>query len=94
MKSKDVEGVYQRMERFADLTKVFISQGKIERAKKCLLIAETLLISGSKEVQQTIQVVYVFSVSSYMELKHCNIKDLFPTSLKEVYTKQIDTSCL
>ena len=83
---------YHQAERFAEITKAAILSGNIVRAKKCLALAERLLITGSSEAKNAITNVYVFSVSTFMELRHCSISNLFPKSLKAEYIKQINTS--
>jgi len=87
-----VPTIYKQAERFAEITKTAIISGNIARAKKCLAHAERLLILGSNETQSVIANVYVYSVSSFMELRHCNISNLFPQNLKAVYLKQINAS--
>jgi hypothetical protein len=87
-----VKSVYKQAERFAEITKKAIISGNIVRAKKCLALAERLLITGSSETKNAISNVYVFSVSSFMEMRHCSISHLFPQSLKAEYIKQINTS--
>jgi hypothetical protein len=91
MKNK-VTTIYNQAERFAEITKLAIVSGNIVRAKKCLALAERLLITGSSETKNAISNVYVFSVSTFMELRHCSISNLFPQSLKAEYIKQINTS--
>ena len=87
-----VNTIYKQAERFAEITKKAIISGNINRAKKCLAVAERLFVSGSSETKNVISNVYVFSVSSFMELRHCSISNLFPPSLKTEYIKQINTS--
>jgi hypothetical protein len=87
-----VSTIYKQAERFAEITKTAIITGNISRAKKCLALAERLFISGSNETKNAISNVYIFSVSSFMELRHCNISNLFPQTLKAEYIKQINTS--
>lgn len=87
-----VTTIYKQAERFAEITKKSIISGNIVRAKKCLALAERLFISGSIETKNAISNVYVFSVSSFMEMRHCNISHLFPQSLKAEYIKQVNTS--
>ena len=87
-----VTTVYKQAERFAGITKTAIITGNINRAKKCLALAERLFETGSNETKNAISNVYVFSVSSFMELRHCSISNLFPKSLKAEYIKQINTS--
>lgn len=85
-----VTTVYKQAERFAEITKTAIITGNINRAKKCLAMAERLFETGSSETKNAISNVYVFSVSSFMELRHCSISNLFPKSLKAEYIKQIN----
>jgi hypothetical protein len=89
---KQVSTIYKQAERFAEITKTAIITGNISRAKKCLALAERLLINGSNETKIAISNVYIFSVSSFMELRHCSISNLFPQTLKAEYIKQINTS--
>ena len=87
-----VTTIYKKAERFAEITKNSIITGNINRAKKCLAIAEQLLETGSNETKITISNVYVFSISSFMDLRHCTISNLFPKLLKAEYIKQINAS--
>ena len=86
------KNIYKQVERFADLTKALIITGNISRAKKCFAVAEKLLENGSNETKNAISNVFLFSVSCFMELHKCNIRDLFPQSLKAEYIKQVNTS--
>ena len=87
-----VLSIYKQAERFAEITKEAIIAGNIARAKKCLAHAEHLFISGSNETKSVISNVYVFSVSSFMELRHCSISNLFPQNLKLEHNRQINSS--
>ena len=78
------------MQRFADVTKTLIMHGNIARAKKCLSVAENLLETGSNEMKNAVSNVFVYSVSSFMELHKCNIKNLFPDSLNMEYRKHVN----
>jgi hypothetical protein len=86
-----VNTIYRQAERFAEITKKAIISGNIIRAKKCLVIAEQLLETGTAETKNVISNVYVYSVSTFMELKHCSISNLFPKALKAECNRQIDT---
>lgn len=87
-----VTTIYKQAERFAEITKAAIVSGNIVRAKKCLALAERLFATGSYETKNAISNVYVFSVSTFMELRHCSISNLFPKSLREEYLKQINAT--
>lgn len=86
-----ITSIYNKTERFAEITKSAIISGNLERAKKCLAIAEQLFTTGNYETKNAISNVYVFSVSTFMEFRNYSISALFPTSLKSEYLKQINT---
>ncbi|MES2689034.1 MAG: hypothetical protein V4658_01445 [Bacteroidota bacterium] len=92
MSNKNNSGIYRQMHRFAEVTKTCIINGNIQRAKRCLETAETIFNKGNAEVRNAISNVYVFSVSSFMEIHHCNIRNLFPRALQNEYNRQVNTS--
>jgi hypothetical protein len=77
---------------FAEITKSLIRNGNIIRAKKCLTVAEKLLVTGNTETKNVIINIYVFSVSTFMEIHNCTISNLFPALLKKEYITQVNTS--
>lgn len=77
------------MQRFAEVTKTLIARGNIGRAKRCLNTAEVMFTKGTSEIKNAVTNVYVYSVSTFLELHKCNIRDLFPESLKSEYKKQV-----
>lgn len=87
-----INTIYKQTERFADITKKAIISGNISRAKKLLNIAENLLETGSTETKNVISNVYVYSVSTFLELRHCSISNLFPKALRAEYIKQINAT--
>jgi hypothetical protein len=89
MKNK-INTIYIQAERFAEVTKKAIVSGNILRAKKCLDKAEELFETGTNETKNVISNVYVYSVSTFMELRNCSISNLFPQNLKTEYLKQIN----
>jgi hypothetical protein len=91
MKTK-ILSIQSRAQKFADITKALIINGNIRRAKKCLLVAEKLMQAGNNETKNAIANVYVFSVSTFMEMHNCSIANLFPASLRSEYLKQVNTS--
>jgi hypothetical protein len=86
------KSIYKQAERFADLTKTLIITGNSARAKKCFAVAEKLFQDGSNETKNAISNVFLFSVSCFMELHKCSIRDLFPQALQAEYTKQVSAS--
>ena len=84
--------IHKQAERFAEITKKFIVSGNISRAKKCLALAERLFATGRNETNCAFSNVYVFSVSLFMDLRHCSISNLFPQTLRTEYLKQINAT--
>lgn len=89
MQSKTKSNIYKKAQRFADVTKLLIMRGNMTRAKRCIHIAENLLINGEKEIKNAISNVYVHSLSCFMEVHNCNIKNLLPNSMKKEYYIQV-----
>lgn len=92
MKENSKSNIYKQTQRFADVTKKLIQLGHIKLAKRCLLEAENIFKNGTTEIRNVISNIYVFSISSYMELHHCNIKELLPPNLQIEYYKQVNAS--
>ncbi|MES2486205.1 MAG: hypothetical protein V4581_09715, partial [Bacteroidota bacterium] len=61
-------------------------------AKKCLDMAELLFTTGSNETKNAIGNIYVYSVSTFMEMHNCTVVQLFPPQLKKEYVAQVNTS--
>ncbi|GAB1395512.1 MAG TPA: hypothetical protein PKN57_10900 [Saprospiraceae bacterium] len=94
MNSNEKLNIYKQAQRFADVTKKLIITGNVKRAKRCLNVASNLMEKGNKEIQNAISNVYVYSLSSFMELHHCAIKNFFPKNLQNEYHNQINASGL
>lgn len=92
MKVKSKPNIYRQAQHFADVTKMLIATGNINRAKKCLQIAESIFSNGTEEVKNIISNIYLYSLSSFMEIHHCNIRGLLPNNLKNEYYKQVNAS--
>lgn len=95
MKKEKQEDIYKRMQRFADLTKIMIYNNQADRVKKCFVIAEKLLQTGNNELKNAVLNVYLFSISSYLELQGEDgrqILNYFPELLRQEYNHQIIAS--
>jgi hypothetical protein len=94
MITKTIIPIHKKALIFANLTKSFLAEGNLQRAKRCLAYADKLLSKGSLEVKNSISNVYVFSLSIFMETHSLNVNDFFPKHLKAEYIKQINASSL
>ncbi|TDE17068.1 DUF7674 family protein [Dyadobacter psychrotolerans] len=88
MKTGNYSSIYNRMQRMAELTVTMVLAGKIARACKCLDAAEKLFLSGSYQTRNAVINVFLYDLSSILELHHCNVKMLLPASLQKEYIKQ------
>ncbi len=92
MKPKPAPNIYKQAQRFADVTNALLLRGNINRASRCFLKAEEIFNLGTSEIKNAISNVYVYSVSSYLEINKYSIKDMFPQSLQKEYFKQINST--
>ena len=91
MEKRIKAGVYKQMQKFADLTIVMILKGNMMRAKKCIDIAEILLLKGNDQTKNAIINVYLYSVSTVLELHHYNVQKLLSRNLRAEYIRQTNT---
>jgi len=94
MKNKPNPDLYLQMQRFANVTKSFIRRGDMDKARRCLRTAEEIYCKGSAEIRNALVNVYVFSVSTFLEIRHAKIEHYFPASLQAAYYQQVNTSGL
>ena len=94
MKDRSKLNIYRQAQHFADVTKLLLATGNIQRAKKCLEKAEDIYVNGTAEIKHIISNIYLFSVSGFMEMNHFNLKELLPANLKSNYYKQVYSSGL
>lgn len=92
MKAKTKPNLYRQAQRFADVTKMLIAKGNMNRAKHCLQLAEKIFVNGPFQVKNVISNIYLYSISSFIEMKQFDAKDLLPELLKIEYYKQVNTS--
>ncbi|MEO7176644.1 MAG: hypothetical protein ABIV51_12055 [Saprospiraceae bacterium] len=86
------KSLYRRLQKLAEITNVFIEMGRMDRASKCLIIAEQLFVAGNMAMKNIISNVYVFSVSAYMEASHIDVQILMPVNLNLAYYQQVNAS--
>lgn len=91
MKNQNVS-IYTKMQRLTNVTKNLIISGKLQRAKKCLKIAEFLFKYGNTEIKNAISNVFVFSITSFLEIKHLEVGKILPQNLLKEYQQQINSS--
>ena len=95
MKPHPSKNLYKVVQRFADVTIHFILLGQLNRAAKCLKIADRLFQSGNNLLKNAIANVFVYSLSRVLD-KHDEIShqvfDILPFSLRKEYELQVNAS--
>lgn len=79
--------------RLAEITKDCLRQKRLSRINKCFAIAEKHLTEGNTAVKNSISNIFLFSVSTFVEIHHqYKVTQLLPENLLTEYKKQINTS--
>jgi hypothetical protein len=89
--------VYAMVKQLLKHTTVQVAKHNIEAAKHCLSVAEQLYNKGNGVVKNAIENVFVFSFSHAFfsdEHKRREIIDIVPSSLYNLYKKQVINSHL
>ncbi len=89
---KNKKNIFEIMQSFAGYTKRCAEIGNIDKLKSCFNIAAKLLRKGNIAVKSAVEKVYVFSVSSLIEIVspiHELIKKMLPVNLKKDCLKHL-----
>lgn len=86
------KNIYQKVQRLTQITRDLILKGRTNRARKCCIIAQNLYTKGDVQARNAVANLFVFSVSSLLELEHQNPRHWFATPLYGEYLKQINSS--
>lgn len=76
----------------AEITKEFFRRDNIPRARRCLEIADKMLSSGTAETKNAVSNIYLYSVSTFLEIHKYAAIALFPPLLKREYVTQVNSS--
>jgi hypothetical protein len=96
-KTEDVNNIYKTIQCFANFTKSLVSKGDFKEVKHCFQVAENLLKNGNNTVINAIENVYVYSLSSILDLTtplSLKVKSLLTDSLMKEYRRQVGSSCI
>lgn len=94
--SENLRSLYKTISSFASYTKELIRQGNLPLVKDCFATAEYLLEEGTSNVKSAIENLYVFSVTSFLDLTGSvskQVKELLPARIQSEYKKQVGYSC-
>ncbi len=96
-KTEDVNNIYKAMQCFAGFTKSLVYKGDFKEVKHCFHVAEKLLKHGNNTVINAIENVYLYSLSSILDLANplsLKVKGLLTDSLMKEYRRQVGASCI
>lgn len=82
------------MQRFADITIVFLLEGNQKRAARCLRIADKLFTSGNIIIKNAVANVFVYSLSRVLDRRDEVSKmafEILPLSLRREYDFQVNS---
>jgi hypothetical protein len=88
---KGNNSIYNHMQRMAELTVTMVLTGKLQRAKRFMESAERLFLSGNYQSRTAVSNVYLYDLTTILELHHYNVQTLLPQSLRKEYIKQINS---
>lgn len=72
---------------FSAYTRQLIKGGQLNEVKKCFSMAGVLYRNGSAALKCTIENVFLFGVSPFLEAQH--VKELLPASLRNARNRQL-----
>lgn len=82
------------MQQFADITKLFILSGNLNRAGKCLKQADQLLATGNTLIKNAVATVYVHSLSRVLDSRTeqvLKVMAILPLSIRKEYDLQVSS---
>ena len=89
--------IYKSIQCFADFTKEVIGSGNLLAAKRCLNLAEEMLVKGNTTVQNAIENVFLHTLSPLIDLGDSAgtaVKKMLKGSLRREYKRQVCASGL
>jgi hypothetical protein len=97
MKTPYIKSIYVSVQRLADITKKSILHRNFKRAERCFGIADRLMRTGSAQVKNAVENVFVYSVTIWLDSiirrdDRDRVLRLMPASLKAEYVHQINTT--
>lgn len=96
LSSEHLKSLYKTIDCFSAYTKELIRQGNLPLVKNCFTTAEYLLEEGTANVKSAIENLYVFSVTSFLDITGAvskQVKELLPAHIHAEYKKQVGHSC-
>ena len=96
LQAEQLKSLYKTIAGFASYTKELIRQGNLPLVKDCFTTAEYLLDEGTANVKSAIENLYVYSVTSFLDLTGAvskQIKELLPVHIRAEYKKQVGYAC-
>jgi hypothetical protein len=94
IQSEQSENLSKYMHKLANITKLCVLEKQMGKAKNYLAYVERMYNQGDIRTKNIITNIYVFSVSSFLEIRSYNMREVFPKCLCDEYYKQVNASTL
>lgn len=94
IEQSDECAVCKVVDKFANYTIELIKKGNIPVIRDCFDVAGQLFQTGSKEVQNAMENVYLFSVTTFIDMTNAvskQVKELLPPTLLNEYNRQVNS---
>lgn len=95
LSNETLADIYKVVSAFAGFTKEHARNQDLKEVKHCFNVAEKMLHEGNSAVKNAIENVYVFSLSSLLDVPSAmssRIRELLNASLKNEYYRQVSAS--
>jgi hypothetical protein len=89
---KQVKTAGSKALQLAEITKELFRRDNMPRAIRCLETAERMLNTGTSETKGAVSNIYLYSVSTFLEIHKYAALALFPPALRREYICQINAS--
>jgi hypothetical protein len=88
--------IYTTLYKLYDVTSVLAHQNKFKAVKRCLLVAEELLLGGEKRISNAVCTIYIYRLALLLDKRDARaevIHYLLPRGIRTEYQRQVNT-CL
>lgn len=88
--------IYTTLYKLYDVTSVLAHQNKFKAVKRCLLVAEELLLEGEKRISNAVCTIYIYRLALLLDKRDARaevIHYLLPRGIRAEYQRQLNT-CL
>lgn len=85
--------IYTTLHKLCEVTSVLAHQNKFKGVKRCLLVAEELLLEDDKKVSNAVCTIYIYRLAMLLDKRDARaevIHYLLPRALRAEYQRQLN----